>query len=264
MGRGSSGTSSGGAKGGGGGGAVTASNMQVNQVATAVQAQAANNSVFSATDPSGYHELYNGRQYYQSQTFGIDTRMAVADYLNDQPTPGSMYSPSQQLNYKMRQGLPLTANEEFMRDSLMEGMHNLGYNITLTRYGRIDEMDKFGLGSGRYQNMTEAQLRKQLVGTTFHDDAFVSTSYNNFRNAPSRNVFTDKAIVYKYSASANVQGIMPGNGPGGALGEMILAPSQNYRITDVKFVTDSGGKRVKGRSGGGYYDRIELYVDVTP
>ena len=268
MGRGSSGGSGGGgnrsASGGGGGGGVTASSLEVHQVVTAAQAQSANDSVFKDHDDADFHDLYNGRQYYQNQSMGIDTRMAVADYLNDEATAGSLYSPSQQLNHKMRQRLPLTANEQFMKDSLMDGMHNLGYNVNLTRYDRVDSLAKFGLGGGAYQNMTEAQLKKALVGTTFHDDGFTSTSYNNFKNAPSRSksTFTDKAVVFKYSAKARTQALMPGDGPGGALGEIILAPGQSMKITNVKFSKDSSGRRVKGRSGASYYDRIEIYVDV--
>ena len=263
MGRGSSGSggsSSGG--GGGGGGAMTASNLDVKQVATAAQAQQENDSTFSATDDSDFHELYNGRQYFQQQAFGIDTRMAVADYLNNQATPGSMYSPSQQLNHNMRQGLPLTANEQFMQESLMEGMHNLGYNLNLTRYDRVDALNQFGLGGGKYQNYSEAQLKQMLVGSTFHDKGFTSVSYNNFKNAPAGNNFTDKAVVFKYRAKANTQALMPGKGPGGDFGELILAPGQKMRITDVKFSTNSGGGRVQGRSGASYYDRIEIYVDI--
>lgn len=263
MGRGSSGSGAGGGGGGGSGGQVmTASNLEVVQVATAAQAQALNDGTFPDTDSADFHDLYNGSAYFQKQAFGIDTRMAVADYLNDKATPGSLYSPSQQLNHNMRQDLPLSANEQFMKDSLMEGMHNLGYNVNLTRYDRVDALDKFGLGGGRYQNMPETQLKKQLVGTTFHDKGFTSTSYNNFKNAPSRNSFTDKAVVFRYRAKASTQALMPGKGPGGDFGEIVLAPGQKMKITDVKFSTNSSGTRVKGRSGGSYYDRIEIFVDV--
>lgn len=224
-------------------------------VNTATQAQTMNNQTFSATDSADYHDLYAGRQYYQSQAFGIDTRMALQDYLNNQNMTGSMYVQSQTLNHKMRQGLPLTANEQFMVDALTEGMHNLGYNLNLTRYDRIDFMNRT-LGLGNYEGMTESQLKRALVGQTFVDKAFVSTSYNNFKNAPAGNSFTDKAIKITYRAKANTQALMPGNGPGGQLGEMVLAPGQSYKIVDVKYT----GK--KGRSGGSMHKAVELVVEV--
>lgn len=226
-------------------------------VNTAQQAQNMNSQTFKNTDTADYHQLYGGRNYFQSQAFGIDTRMALQDYLNDQNMSGSMYVQSQTLNHKMRKGLALTANEQFMVDALNEGMHNLGYNLTLTRYDRIGFMnDSTSLGLGNYENMTETQLKKALIGTTYTDKAFVSTSYNDFKHAPANNSFTDKAIKINYKAKAGTQALMPGNGPGGQLGEIVLAPGQSYKIVDVKYT----GK--KGRSGASMHKGVEITVEV--
>lgn len=223
-------------------------------VPTQTAAQTANNARFSDTDTAPFHDLYNGRQYYQDQTFGIDTRMAIQDYLHDQAAQGTLYSPSQLLNGKLRDGQPLTANEQYMYDSMVEGMHNLGYNVNLTRYARVDFVQRLGIAN--YQNMTQAQLQKTLVGQSYRDAAFVSTSYNNFKNAPAGNPFTDKAVKINYKAPASTQALMPGNGPGGALGEIILGPNQNYVITGVRFT----GKT--GRSGASQYKQIEFDVEI--
>lgn len=227
---------------------------QTNVVATAQQAQSANNQRFSDTDNSPFHDLYNGKQYYQDQTFDIDTRMALMDYLQDKAVTGSMYSPSQQLNYAMRNDIALDANQQFMKDAMMDGMHNLGYNVNLTRYERVDFMQ--GLGVPNFSSMTVAQLQKALVGKGYTDKAFVSTSYNDFKTAPPGNNFTDKAVRIRFKAPAATQALMPGNGPGGAFGEIVLAPGQHYTITGVRFT----GKR--GRSGASYYNQIELDVTV--
>lgn len=230
-------------------------NAQPNITPTAQQAQAANNQAFSDTDNAPFHDLYNGRQYYQQQSFGIDTRMAIQDYLHDQPTAGSMYSPSQQLNYAMKTGQPLTANQQFMKDAMMDGMHNLGYNVNLTRFARADFMTRLGLPN--FSNMSIAQIQKSLVGATFNEDGFISTSYNHFATAPNGGKpFTDKAVKINYKAPANTQALMPGNGPGGALGEIVLAPNQRYTITGVRFT----GK--PGRSGANYYNQIELDITI--
>lgn len=219
------------------------------------QAQNANNQRFSDTDNAPFHDLYNGRQYFQDQTFGVDTRMAIQDYLHDQATGGSLYSPSQQLNYAMKQGQQLTANQQYMKDSLMDGMHNLGYNSNLTRYARVDFMQM--LGAANFSNMTQSQLQKQLVGVSFNEDGFISTSYNHFKTAPNGGApFTDKAVKINYKAPANTQALMPGNGPGGPLGEIILAPNQHYTITGVRFT----GKQ--GRSGANWYNQIELDITI--
>lgn len=255
--------------GGGGGGSSSSANqlqqnvvdntIQPHAVATASQANAANNARFKDTDNAPYHDLYNGRQYYQDQTFDIDTRMALQDYLNDQPMTGSMYSPSQVLNYKMRENAknpgsqPLTANEQFMVDSLNEGMHNMGYNVNLIRYDRVDFMQTLGVGN--FNNMTESQLKTALIGGRYSDPAFGSYSYNNFKNAPAGNPFTDKAVKIVRRTKASTQVLMPGNGPGGALGEIVVAPNQGVHIVDVKFT----GKR--GRSGANWYKQVEITVE---
>lgn len=269
--RSNSGITSGGGSGGasvGGGSSASAQVQSASQapqpqpqvVATASQANSANNARFKDTDNSPYHDLYNGRQYYQDQTFGIDTRMAIQDYLQNDPDPrNGTYSPSQILNYKMRQNainpnsMPLDANEQFMVDSLMDGMHNMGYNVNLTRYTRVDYMQNLGVGN--FNNMTESQLKSALIGVSYKDPAFGSYSYNDFKNAPPNNVFTDKAVRIVRRTKASTQVLMPGNGPGGALGEIVTAPNQGVHIVDVRFT----GKR--GRSGGNWYKQVEIIVE---
>ena len=232
-------------------------------------AQAQNDSRFSDTDDSDFHTLYNGRQYYQDQNFSIDTRMAIMDYLSDKPMAGSLYSPSQALNYKMETGQPLTTAEQVILDDMMAGMHNLGYNVNLSRYGRVGYIDSFvknavaqglaakGITSSNFDKMTEQQLKQAFVGLEYSENKLVSTSYNDFKNAPNGGrPFTDKAIKFNYKAPAKTQALMPGNGPGGALGEMVLAPGQNYRITDVRFTGN------RGRSGSSYYNQIEFDVEI--
>ncbi len=216
---------------------------------------------FKDTDDADFHELYNGRGYYQQQQFDIDTELAIMDYIAAQPAPGSVYSPSQQLNHAMKTGMPLTANQQFMKDSMMNGMHNLGYNLTLTRYARVDfvqDLSKIaGINLSGFSGMNASQLQQALVGKSFTEDGFISTSYNGFKNAPNGGApFTDKAVKINYKAPAATQALMPGNGPGGALGEIVLGPNQKYTITGVRFT----GK--KGRSGAQMYNQIEFDITV--
>ena len=241
---------------------TTINTQQPTIVPTVQQANTANNTNFSATDDSDYHDLHNGRQYYLNQTFSIDTQYALQDYLSDRPVPGSIYSPSQELNNAMEKGLPLTPNQKYMKESIQEGMHNLGYNLNLTHYGRVGMIDAIGKAVGvninhnNYEGMSQTQLN-QLVGKSFNIDRFVSTSYNNFKNAPNGGApFTDKAVQLTIKAPAATQALMPGNGPGGQLGEVILNSNQNYRITSVKM---PGGY---GRSGAGTYKKINIEVEV--
>lgn len=239
-----------------GGGSLSGPN-QPTLVQTPQQAVNDNNQNFQATDMG---QFPGGKNYYKNQTFTPDTAMALRDYLHDQPSRGSIYSPSQQLNYALETGQNLTANQRYMTDSLMEGMHNLGYDMNLTHYGRVDIINGLSRNAGlnitssNFENMTPQQLQ-QFVGTTHSFQKFLSTSYNNFKRAPNGGrPFTDKAVKFNIKAPASTQGLMPGIGPGGDLGEMIIAPGQNFRITGVRFTGN------RGRSGANSYKQIEFDI----
>lgn len=243
-------------------------------VATQQQAQTANNAQFPDTDSQPFHDLTGGgKNYYLSQTFNIDTKLALQDYLHDQPVAGSLYSPSQELNNSMEKGKPLTANQQYMAESLLEGAHNLGQNLNLTHYGRVSMIENFARNAGlnidrnNYGKLSDTDLQK-FVGTTHSLQKFLSTSYNDFKHAPSSNPFTDKAVKLNIKAPAHVQGFMPGNGPGGQLGEMVLAPAtvsnpQNFTITGARFRRDSSGNIMMKRSGGSTYPAIEFDIQFN-
>lgn len=209
---------------------------------------------FPATDSAPFHQLGNEDGYFALQTFDAQTQAAIAQYLDPRATRGSLYAPSQNLNYAMRQGLPLTAAQQTMRDDLMRGMHNLGQNLEMTRYCRVDYMAD--LGCANFDRMSITTLQRRLVGKTYTDRSFLSASCNNFSKAPGRNAFTDKAVKLNIKAPAGVKALMPGTGPGGNFGEFVFAPNQNYRITGVRWT----GQR--GRSGSRTYKQIELDVEI--
>lgn len=213
------------------------------------------NENFKATDSANYHELYGGKNYFLSQKINPDTAYALQDYLNPNPQPGETYAISQIINYKLNNGLKLDANEDFITTSIDEGMHNIGYNLTLTRYDRIDFMSDM-LGIRNYESMTQQQLQSALIGRTYSPKGFTSTSYNEFRKAPVGNPFTDKAIRLNIKAPAKTQAFMPGKGQGGDFGEIILGRNQTFKITDIRYT----GKM--GRSGAGYHKSVEIDVEI--
>ncbi len=211
-------------------------------------------NLFPATDHSPFHQLADEDGYYRRQNFDAQTRAAIANYLDPWAVPGSLYSPSQILNHGMREGKRLTQSQQQMKDGLMKGMHNLGENMETTRYCRVGYMKD--LGCGNFDRMSIATLKRRLVGKTYVDNAFVSVSCNDFSKAPKRNCFTDKAVKLNIRAPASTRALMPGKGKGGDFGEIIFAPGQRYRVTDVRWT----GKR--GRTGVRYYKQIELDVEI--
>ena len=195
-------------------------------------------------------------QYTAQQNFSAATQAAIQTYLQAHAVPGSLYSPSQILNNKLRKGIALTAAEKRVMAGLDAGMHDLGYNANMTRYDRIGYVERL-LGGRNYWQMTEQQVKNALIGKTYPDKAYVSASHNRFINAPPGNNFQDKAVEIRIHAKSTTKVLAPGTGPGGDFGEMILARGQNYKIVDVKMPRGQ-----TGRSGGSYYQKIVITVEV--
>ena len=195
-------------------------------------------------------------QYTAQQNFSAATQAAIQTYLQAHAVPGSLYSPSQILNNKLRKGIALTAAEKRVMAGLDAGMHDLGYNANMTRYDRIGYVERL-LGGRNYWQMTEQQVKNALIGKTYPDKAYVSASHNRFINAPAGNNFQDKAVEVRIHAKSTTKVLAPGRGPGGDFGEMILARGQNYKIVDVKMPRGQ-----TGRSGGSYYQKIVITVEV--
>lgn len=82
----------------------------------------------------------------------------------------------------------------------------------------------------------------------------MSTSVNGFKNADNASAFTTRQYKYIIRAKASAQGFMPGvsklphwhagTDTGDNFGEMLLSPTNTYRVVEVKY---SGAKaRPKG------------------
>lgn len=146
-------------------------------------------------------------------------------------------------------------------------MHNIGYNVTLTRYDHPDMVNGLlrAVGAGTdYARMSPAAIRQALVGRTVSETKFLSTSYNGFQNAPqnTKQIFASRAVKINYKARASTQAMMPGKGPGGDFGEIILAPTNGKanrvgKITDVRIT----GQMVR-RKGTQTYNQPRIEIDI--
>lgn len=245
---------------------------------------------FADRDDADYHDLWGGKEYYNRQNLTDAQKEAMEFYaIPDKepawaaPSADGQHSPSQDLNWALSQGIPLSATQQQMYERLMGAMHNTGYNIHLTRYdhaGFVNNLLSAVGVSGNAENMSVAELRNALVGVKYGEHRFVSGSTNNFANALgagskwNKAVFTQRFVKISYQVDANVQSVMPGNyskkdpysGQTNRLHEQIMAPSRaghpNYEIVDVKL---SGAKaHPKGSSidANMHLNQIELVVRV--
>lgn len=218
-------------------------------------------------DDADFHQLYNGRKYYQQQNLTSAQKAATVNYLESRPEPGSLYSHSQNLNFKMAAGQKLTGKYKQTHDGIMSAMHNIGYNVTLTRYDHapmVNGLLRAVNAGSNYEKMTQAQLQKALVGRTVNENRFLSTSYNNFQNAPqnTRQIFDSRAVKINYKVKAATQAMMPGKGTGGDFGEIVLAPTNGTankggKITAVRLT----GQMVR-RKGTQTYNQPRIEIDI--
>ena len=224
---------------------------------------------FADHDDADYHQLYNRRQYFQQQQLTPQQKKSADAYVDPNTEPGSLYNVAQNLNWNMANGLPLTRKQQQVQNDMLSSMHNVGYNVNLTRYdhsGMVDSLlSQLGAGSD-YTKMSQSQLQKALVGKTFGENKLISVTTNDFANAPRnvQNLFRDRAVKINYKTKANVQGMLMPIGSGGDQGEMVLAPTAGPnaknaapRITAVRYT----GKTVYRARTGRSYPQIEIDVE---
>ena len=222
---------------------------------------------FADSDDADYHQLYNRKQYYQQQQLTAQQQKSANAYVDPNTEPGSLYNVAQNLNWAMVNGQKLSPRYQKIHDDMVAASHNIGHNVTLTRYdhaGMVDSMLK-QLGAGTdYTKMTPSQLKKALVGQTMGENKMISTSTNDLANAP-RNVqqlFQNRAVKINYKTKAGVQGLLMPIGAGGDQGELVLMPTNGKtnkapKITDVRYT----GKSVYRANTGRSYPQIEIDVE---
>lgn len=222
---------------------------------------------FADQDDAPYHQLYNRKQYFQQQQLTPAQKKAADSYVDPDTEPGSLYNVAQNMNMAMVRGQNLTGIHKQVHDEMMGAMHNIGHNVTLTRYDHDAMINSMlhTLGAGNdYTKMSISKIQKALVGQTLGEEKFISTTVNNFSKAPAsaQQLFTNRAVKINYKAKANVQGLLMPIGKGGDQGELVLAPTNGKgnkapRITSVRFT----GKNVYRAKTGKTYPQIEIDVE---
>ena len=109
-----------------------------------------------------------------------DVTDAIKLYISDSNPNGDGFSHSQNLNYKLDNGIALNSTEKFIDDNIQAGMHDIGKNTTLTRFCHDDILQKCGVKD--YTKYSESQLQSMLIGTEFTTTAYTSYSYDASKN----------------------------------------------------------------------------------
>ena len=171
-----------------------------------------------------------------------DVTAAIKLYITDSNPNGDGYSHSQNLNYKLDNGLPLNATEKFIDDNIQSGMHNLGKDSNLVRYCHDDILQKCGISD--YTKLSDSQLQQKLIGTKLQTTAYMSTSYNAKNNpfAPGQPLGGGREVVMNVKAGKNTQVVFGAK----KQSEIVINKGTNMKITGVHFDGSTAYPRNKG------------------
>lgn len=246
--------SRGGRRGGGGGGTLTSNNVPTNATAlTDAQADAL-------------------RQQQDSQ-YDANTTAAVKMYISNTNFDGQGHSLSQTMNYLLDEGVDLNntplsqinskyglrltprelASMQYTDNYMQIATHALGKDTLLQR-GAHDDMLKNTFGISDYAKMTQAQLQQRLVGQSFQNTSYMSTSYDINKNpflGSGSGVSGGREVVYNIKAGANTKALFGAK----KQSEIILDKGTKFKITGVQY----SGKTATPRGRG---SRPQIVIDI--
>ena len=171
-----------------------------------------------------------------------DVTDAIKLYISDSNPNGDGYSHSQNLNYKLDNGMALNPTEKFIDDNIQAGMHAIGKDTTLYRYAHDDILQAMGVPD--YTKMTDAQLQKALVGTTFQTTSYTSTSYDSKKSpfAQNQTLGSGREVIMNINAGKNTKVVFGAK----KQAEMVLNKGTNMRVTGIHFDGTYATPRNKG------------------
>lgn len=204
-------------------------------------------SHFPDLDAAQQQAILNAQRPKQTQA----ALYSIHEYTRAAPQSNG-FSLSQNTNWALENGQPLTQRQQSMKDGLQSLMGAIGHETTLYRADHDDILQRLGVN---YQNMTVSQMKQALVGRSWQSKGFTSTSHDKSKNPfwPGNYAGGGREVVMR---------IHTGKGTKVALvqrsqAEVVLDIGTNFRITGVRDTGTWAYPRVGGRK-----KVIELDVEV--
>ena len=229
----------------------------------------------TASTPRVYTTLTNQEAQtlrdQQDSMYNGTVTAAVKMYISGQPhtqaanVDGQGHSMSQTMNYLLENGEDLNnlsvnqvnkkyglsldprtwASIQYMNNVLNQGSHDLGHDVTLTKYGHQDILkNEFGISN--YSKLSEAQLQSKLVGGTFTSKAYMSTSYDPskspFNSASGSGIGGGREVIFRINAKSDTKVLLGAK----AQSEIIINKGTNYKITNVQYTGNIATPRLSG------------------
>lgn len=187
----------------------------------------ASNIVYSNFDDADAQKLRDD----MDDIYDPDVTDAIKLYISDSNPNGDGFSHSQNLNYKLDNGIPLNSTEKFIDDNIQAGMHSIGKDSNLVRYCHDDILK--GAGISDYTKMSDAQLQSALVGKTFSTTSYMSTSYDGKKNPFNPNAPNGggREVIMNIKAGKDTKMVFGAK----KQAEIVLNKGTNMRITGIKY-----------------------------
>lgn len=172
-----------------------------------------------------------------------DVTDAIKLYISDSNPNGDGFSHSQNLNYKLDNGMALNPTEKYIDDNIQAGMHSIGKDSKLVRYCHDDILRSAGIAD--YTKMSDAQLQSALVGKTFTTTSYMSTSYDGKKNPfnPSASGGGGREVVMNINAGKNTKMVFGAK----QQAEIVLNKGTNFKITGIHYDGSYATPRNSGR-----------------
>lgn len=215
----------------------------------------------------------NDLRQQQDSMYDASTTAAVKMYISNTDFDKQGHSLSQAMNYALDNGVDFatmdantinsmlgtrfTANDiasmQYTDAYMQQAVHAIGKDIMLQR-GAHDDVLKNVFGIKDYSRMSEAQLQAQLVGQTFQNTSYMSTSYDISKNPfldPNSPVSGGREVVYNIKAGAQTRMLFGAK----KQSEIIVAKGTDFRITGVHY----SGRTATPRGG---MSKRQIVIDI--
>lgn len=163
--------------------------------------------------------------------YDADVTDAIKLYISDSNPNGDGFSHSQNLNYKLDNGMKLNPTEKYIDDNIQAGMHAIGKDSQLVRYCHDDILKSAGISD--YTKMSDSQLQSALVGKTFKTTSYMSTSYDGKKNPfnPNASGGGGREVVMNIKAGKDTKMVFGAK----KQAEIVLNKGTNFKITGIKY-----------------------------
>ena len=209
----------------------------------------------------------------QDSQYDASTTAAVKMYVSNTNFDKQGHSLSQAMNYLESEGVDLAtanlaainkkyglhltqsdlASMQYTSSYMGIAVHPLGQDTILQR-GAHDDLLRQAFGISDYSKMSQQQLQSRLVGQTFKNTSYMSTSYDIKKNpflSSSSGVSGGREVVYNIKAGKNTKVLFGAK----AQSEVIIGKGTDFKITGVRY----SGKTATPRNGS---YKPQLIIDI--